>query len=101
MLTLVPAGHALMGVLTAIRMIQRDLKGAQMKTWKLLYPSVLYHGLFDFLMFGVSAIDGNVGWIHPKDPSRVLLLLILALSMLATLAWHVRSSLRMADLVGK
>ena len=69
-----------------------------MKTWTLLYPAVLYHGFFDFAMFGVSAIDGNAGWIHPKDPSRILLLLVIALSMLATLAWHVKSSMETIDL---
>lgn len=78
-----------MGVLTALNMIERDLKGLQLTTWRILYPSVLYHGCFDLAMFGVSAMYGNVGWIHPTEPSRMLLLLVLAASMLATLAWHV------------
>ena len=79
-----------MGVLTAVHMIRRDLKGQQLSPFRILYPSVLYHGCFDFAMFAVSAIDGNVGWIHPKEPSRILLLLALAVSMLSTLVWHVR-----------
>lgn len=97
-LTVDEAGHALMGVLTAVNMIHRDLRGLQYSALEIFYPSVLYHGCFDFAMLAVSAVDGNVGWIHPKEPSRILLLLVLAVSMLSTLVWHVRRAIGEVEL---
>lgn len=92
-LVLGSTGHCLMAALTACNMIASDVHGACMTPWQILYPAILYHGMFDFAIFGISALDGNVGWIHPTKASSVLLLFVLAVSMLVTLATHVRGRL--------
>ena len=87
-------GHAMMGVMTAIRMIRRDIRGEKLRIWEVLGPAVLYHGTFDFGVFVVSAMDGNVGWIHPTKPVSLALLAVVAIGIWATLAVHLRSDLQ-------
>ncbi|KAK7716430.1 hypothetical protein SLS64_003584 [Diaporthe eres] len=60
-------GHVATAVLAASRGADagygsgwRDVLGA-------VAPSVAYHALFDFILFGSSAwVGGHVGWVHPE-----------------------------------
>lgn len=33
-----------------------------------ILPSVLYHGVFDSALLGISALGGHPGWVRPADP---------------------------------
>lgn len=59
-------GHVATAVLSALRGA-----GAQGSGWRgvlsAVAPSVAYHALFDFILFGSSAwVGGHVGWVHPE-----------------------------------
>lgn len=59
-------GHVATAVLSASRGA-----GAQGSGWRgvlsAVAPSVAYHALFDFILFGSSAwVGGHVGWVHPE-----------------------------------
>lgn len=66
-------GHVATAVLAASRGADagsgsgwRDVLGA-------VAPSVLYHALFDFILFGSSAwVGGHVGWVHPEGVRAVV-----------------------------
>ncbi|PVH78879.1 hypothetical protein DL98DRAFT_533414 [Cadophora sp. DSE1049] len=68
-------GHLSVALLTAVRATWRDFYGEEMKWWQVIGPSVLYHGLSDFLVLGASALESNVGFIHPTDVKMVLSML--------------------------
>lgn len=65
-------GHVATAVLSASRgTAGAGGAGAQGSGWRgvlsAVAPSVLYHALFDFILFGSSAwVGGHVGWVHPE-----------------------------------
>lgn len=66
-------GHVATAVLAASRGAEagygsgwRDVLGA-------VAPSVVYHALFDFILFGSSAwVGGHVGWVHPEGVRAIV-----------------------------
>ncbi|KAK4499988.1 hypothetical protein PRZ48_008174 [Zasmidium cellare] len=56
-------GHALSGCLLALGV----MRGGEVGWVQLFFSPVVYHGLWDFSLFSISAANGNVGWVHPKD----------------------------------
>ena len=57
--------HLLVAALMALRAIRRDFYGDQMSWCAVVGPSISLHGMYDFVALGASALEGNVGWIHP------------------------------------
>ncbi|KAG6361108.1 hypothetical protein INS49_009332 [Diaporthe citri] len=71
-------GHVAMAVLSASRGAGADAGGDESPRsgWRDVFravaPSVLYHALFDFVLFGSSAwVGGHVGWVHPEGVRAV------------------------------
>lgn len=60
-------GHTIMALLTGLQSIRRDARGEKLAIWQVLARAVAYHGAWDFVLFSVSAWNGNIGWIHPTD----------------------------------
>ena len=58
-------GHLLVAALTALRAIRRDYYGDNLSWWGVVGPAALLHGTNDFAALSASALEGNVGWIHP------------------------------------
>ncbi len=51
--------------LSVLRAIRRDYYGDQLSWWAVNGPSVILHVTFNFGTIVASALEGNVGWIHP------------------------------------
>lgn len=68
--------HTVAGMLTGVGVVQRDLKGEQLGLLSIVGPSIFFHGLFDFVLFGYSAWSGHVGWVHPEDVTGIAVLLV-------------------------
>jgi hypothetical protein len=84
------SGHVLMAVLSALRATRRDYYGGRQVSWlRIIGPSVLIHGAWDLGALLFSASDGNVGWVHPTSPPKVLAMLGVACSMWAGTAFMV------------
>lgn len=60
-------GHGATAAMVGLRSIHRDSRKDKMSFWEVISRPALYHGTFDFMLFCVSAWNGNVGWIHPTD----------------------------------
>lgn len=90
-------GHVLVALLTALRAIRRDAYGDRLGWWGVVGPAVLWHGTYDFFAFSFSALEGNVGWIHPTGVWRVAAMVSGAFAMVATVGWRVRSEWRALD----
>ena len=82
--------HVLVATLTALRAIRRDCYGDQMNWWSVVGPAVVLHGTFDFVAMGASALEGNVGWVHPVGVETTTAMLGLIGAVIATAAWQVR-----------
>lgn len=74
-------GHLATGALSAVRATRRDFYdedgerksgNRKMSWWWVVGPSALYHGLSDFVALSASALDGNVGFIHPRGVKLVV-----------------------------
>ena len=83
-------GHLLLASLTALRALRRDYYGDQMSWWAVVGPSVILHGTNDFVAMAASALEGNVGWIHPTDVLNTMAMLGLISGLIGTTAWLVR-----------
>ena len=57
--------HIMVAALMALRAIRRDYYGDRMSWLAVVGPSVLLYGARDFIALSASALEGNVGWIHP------------------------------------
>lgn len=86
-------GHVLCGVSTAAGLARRE-QGEEIRTWAVLVRSAVCHGLFDFGLFAISAMRGNVGWAHPEDVLGMVICVLWAASLISMLAWMVRADLR-------
>ncbi len=74
-------GHAMTSCLLAINVIRRDLRGESMSLWQVMRLPVFLHGTFDFVLFYISAVDGNLGWVPPENGISLILVLMLAIGM--------------------
>jgi PrsW family intramembrane metalloprotease len=90
-------GHLLVASSTALRAIRRDYYRDQLSWWGVVGPSVILHGTFDFVAMAFSALEGNVGWIHPTDLRNTTAMLGLCTSLVATAAWQVRREWKALD----
>lgn len=82
-------GHLSVSALTALRATRSDYgKGEEekMSWWQVIAPSVLLHGANNFAAMAASAVEGNVGWIHPVKVWNLLMLLGFNLGMNAVSA---------------
>ncbi|KAK3115870.1 hypothetical protein LTR53_004370 [Teratosphaeriaceae sp. CCFEE 6253] len=62
-------GHCLTAALLAINVAKLgEYRTSPSSLWQILGGSVLYHGIFDFVLFAISALHGNVGFVHPENP---------------------------------
>ena len=85
-------GHLLVGSLTALRATRRDYYGDQLSWWGVVGPSVILHGAFDFVALSFSALEGNVGWIHPTGVKTTVAMFGLLTGLVSTAAWQVRQN---------
>jgi len=83
-------GHISMAALTALRAIRRDYYGDPLSWWGVVGPAVLYHGTFDYVALSASALEGNVGWIHPSGLRIMAPMLGLCIGLVASSVWQVR-----------
>lgn len=83
-------GHLLPAALIALRAIRRDYYGDQLSWWSVVGPSVLLHGTFDLIVLSFSALEGNVGWIHPTNSWNVTAMFGLCSGVIGTAAWLVK-----------
>jgi len=65
--------HTTMALLTGLQSIRRDARGEELSIWRVVARAVVYHGTCDFALFSLSALNGNVGWIHPTDAKSLIL----------------------------
>ncbi|ORY61654.1 uncharacterized protein BCR38DRAFT_440811 [Pseudomassariella vexata] len=77
--------HALGAVVIGINVIRRDVYKHDLNLMHVLGLPVLIHGTFDFGLFAVSALNGNVGWVHPHG-GWLLVALVWTIFMMANLA---------------
>ncbi|OQV10550.1 hypothetical protein CLAIMM_14531 [Cladophialophora immunda] len=93
-------GHAMTAALIGVNLLIRDHRHLEhaatnsMSAWLILRDSALFHGCFNFVLFAASALEGNVGWVHPWRVRTVCLVLALAVGLQATLALVLRTRLR-------
>ncbi|KAJ7509899.1 hypothetical protein B0H11DRAFT_1961457 [Mycena galericulata] len=84
------AGHGLTAALLAVNLVRRDVLGEPLGVVQVLLPSVVAHGIFDSGLFGLSAWDGHVGWVHPTRARSVVVMLAFAVGVqgsTAALVW--------------
>ncbi|RHZ67351.1 uncharacterized protein CDV56_108983 [Aspergillus thermomutatus] len=68
-------GHLSVACLTALRATRRDYFGDSLGLWGVIGPAVYFHGTYNFAVMSASAMEGNVGWIHPKGLRNSVLVL--------------------------
>ncbi|MCJ1396340.1 hypothetical protein MMC18_009229 [Xylographa bjoerkii] len=90
-------GHMSIALLTALRAIRRDYYGDQLSWWSVVGPSVILHGTFDFGALAASALEGNVGWIHPTGVRHTTVMLGLGTGLVVGTAWQVRQEWEALD----
>ncbi|KAI1376911.1 protease prsW family-domain-containing protein [Hypoxylon crocopeplum] len=81
--------HVMGGLLSGLAASRRDFRGEDLSLVQIIGLPVLIHGAWDFSLFATSALDGNVGWVHPRGKSLVAIL-GLAVTIQGTLAFVVR-----------
>jgi RsiW-degrading membrane proteinase PrsW (M82 family) len=90
-------GHLSVAALTALRAIRRDSYGDPLSWWSVVGPAVIYHGTFNFVAMAASALEGNVGWIHPTGLRITAAMFGLATGIVATAVWQVRREWKALD----
>ena len=90
-------GHLLVASITALRATRRDYYGDQMSWWAVVGPAVILHGTSDFVAMTASALEENVGWIHPTGVRNTTVMLGLIGGLITTAAWLVRREWKMLD----
>ncbi|TAQ86741.1 hypothetical protein B7494_g4947 [Chlorociboria aeruginascens] len=82
--------HLSVACLTALRAIRRDYYGDQLNWWNVVAPAALLHGAFDFVALSASALEGNVGWIHPTAVVNMVAMFGLCSGLVATAVWKIK-----------
>lgn len=88
-------GHLSVAALTALRATRSDYGGEErMSWWEIIRPAVLLHGGSNFAAMAASAVEGNVGWVHPTGVLNLLVLLGVNLGLNGVSVWQVRKEWR-------
>ncbi|GFF72115.1 hypothetical protein IFM61392_02665 [Aspergillus lentulus] len=87
-------GHLSVACLTALRATRRDYHGDSLGLWEVIGPAVLFHGTYNFALMSVSAMEGNVGWIHPNGLRNSVLVLGLVSGMIGLAVRKVKQEWR-------
>ncbi|KAI5925391.1 hypothetical protein F4810DRAFT_77084 [Camillea tinctor] len=87
-----PPTHAIGAVLIGLNTALRDFHGQPLGIAKIIGLPIFFHGLHDFSLFAFSALDGNVGWIHPYG-KKLLLVYAVVLTVQGGMISHVRHRL--------
>ena len=83
-------GHVLCACLSAINAARLDHAKLTPRTlWQIVGLSAFYHGTFDFMLFAITAWNGNVGWIHPTDAVSLVTGALGVVALQGTLALQV------------
>lgn len=91
-------GHAMTAALIGLNVLVRDIRQETMNMWQILLEPILFHGCFDFMLFAISAYDGNIGWVHPKGASKICVTLVLVVGIQLCLALVVKQRLDRYDI---
>jgi RsiW-degrading membrane proteinase PrsW (M82 family) len=83
-------GHLLLGFSTALRAIRKDYCGEDMSWWSVVVPSVISHGVFNFVAISCSALEGNVGWTHPTSTKILAAMFGVLVGVVGLTIWQVR-----------
>ncbi|KAH6644926.1 hypothetical protein BKA67DRAFT_586479 [Truncatella angustata] len=86
-------GHSLPALLVGINAVQENYHNQPTSLFVVIRDAVLFHGSADFMLFAISAIDGNVGWVHPRG-SLMYLMFALVIIMQSTFGCYVRQKLK-------
>ncbi|KAI1397255.1 protease prsW family-domain-containing protein [Hypoxylon fuscum] len=81
--------HVMGGLLIGLSAVRRDFYGESFSLAQILGIPILFHGTWDFSLFGISALDGNVGWVHPRGKS-LLMVFGIAIAIQGILALIIR-----------
>ncbi|KAI0110145.1 protease prsW family-domain-containing protein [Daldinia grandis] len=81
--------HLMGGLLIGLAAAGRDFRGEPSSVVQIIGLPAFIHGAWDFSLFGTSALNGNVGWIHPYGKS-LLVVLVIAVIVEGTLLSVVR-----------
>ncbi|EAW20786.1 uncharacterized protein NFIA_113160 [Aspergillus fischeri NRRL 181] len=87
-------GHLSVACLTALRATRRDYHGDSLGLWGVIGPAALFHGTYNFALMSVSAMEGNVGWIHPNGLRNTVLALGLVSGMIGLAVRKVKQEWR-------
>lgn len=86
-------GHMLGGISIALGVIRRDELKENVGMFRIMRRSILCHGLWDMVLLGVSALNGNLGWVHPDGISLAICYVFVVL--LTWLLWRsIKSEIR-------
>ena len=84
------SAHLLYAALTGLRATRKLVYGDQLSWWSVLAPAVLFHGTSNLFAFGLSTLEGNVGWIHPTGFWTQIALYSAVVGVNGLAAWSVR-----------
>lgn len=71
-------GHTIPACLTAINVAAQDRDRTDVASlWRIIGLPVLCHGTCDVICFGLSAWNGNIGWVHPENAAQTGFLMVL------------------------
>lgn len=87
-------GHTVMALLTGLQSVRRDARGEKLAIWQVLAPAVAYHGTWNFLLFSVSAWNGNIGWMHPTDIGSIVFAVSSVIGLQAKAMWEVSKQIK-------
>jgi hypothetical protein len=73
--------HATTSYLLAINVLRRDLRRERLMLWEMMCLPMFLHGTFDFALLSISALNVNIGWIHPTEGISLILTMALAIGM--------------------
>ncbi|KAI1075846.1 hypothetical protein F5B20DRAFT_558144 [Whalleya microplaca] len=69
-------GHVTGAILIGLNTALRDFHGQSLSLMQIIGVPLVFHGVFDFALFSLSALDGNVGWVHPHGQTLALALVL-------------------------
>lgn len=93
-------GHVLCAALSGVRDSSTRRRrgggggGGLVDMMNAILPSVVYHGVFDSALLGVSALDGHPGWVRPASPWVLAGTYAMVFAMQGALFLNVRAAWR-------
>lgn len=91
--------HTICATLTAAGLAIQDFNISKLGFMGVIGPSIFFHGMFDFILFGYCAWSGNVGWIHPEDLGSIVVLFVCAIVIITAAAFSLRSRIVILSLM--